>query len=555
MAPLGIADYVVFAFTLIASASVGVYYRFTGGKQKTTQEYMLGNKNQKVLPVAFSLMASFTSAILMYGLSAEIFYHSTQFSIVVIGYTLAIPVVGYVYLPVFFKLGNLSLYEYLEKRFGSVTRVATSLAFSVQMILYMAIVLYVPALTLEAVTGLPRTVSIVLVGMVCVFYSTIGGIKAVIITDLFQSLLMYSSIIAVIGIAVYEQGGVLNIWKIAEEYGRIDFGNFNIDPTVRHSWFSIIIGGTFTHFSLYAVNQTQMQRLLTMKDYKSAVAALWWSLPLMVMISLLTSFSGLAMFSKYYGCDPIKSGRISSGDQLMPLYAMDTMGSIPGLTGLFVAGIFSSALSSVSPILNSLAAITVEDYIKPFKAREMSDEYRVGCMKIMVLTYGSVCIVLAFLAKYFGSVYQGALTIFGVIGGPVSAVFTLGVLVPFVNQNGAVTGLLLGLAFTSVLGFGGPKPPIENLPTSTEACTVVTNRSSSNASGLPLGDFHHDDYMYLYRISYMYYIVLGFLVTLVVALIVSALFRGKNRDLNPDLFTPFVARRLKRRENEYNQSQ
>jgi sodium-coupled monocarboxylate transporter 8/12 len=154
----------------------------------------------------------------------------------------------------------------------------------------------------------------------------------------------------------------------------------------------------------------------------------------------------------------------------MPLYAMDTMGSIPGLTGLFVAGIFSSALSSVSPILNSLAAITVEDYIKvnrimrtmrhknliiiikiitleseflcrslshvqPFKAREMSDEYRVGCMKIMVLTYGSVCIVLAFLAKYFGSVYQGALTIFGVIGGPVSAVFTLGVLVPFVNQN------------------------------------------------------------------------------------------------------------------------
>lgn len=76
--------------------------------------------------------------------------------------------------------------QYLEKRFGRVTRVATSLAFSVQMILYMAIVLYVPALTLEAVTGLPRATSIVLVGFVCVFYSTIGGIKAVIFTDLFQ---------------------------------------------------------------------------------------------------------------------------------------------------------------------------------------------------------------------------------------------------------------------------------------------------------------------------------------------------------------------------------
>lgn len=76
--------------------------------------------------------------------------------------------------------------QYLEKRFGRVTRVVTSLAFCVQMILYMAIVLYVPALTLEAVTGLPRATSIVLVGFVCVFYSTIGGIKAVIFTDLFQ---------------------------------------------------------------------------------------------------------------------------------------------------------------------------------------------------------------------------------------------------------------------------------------------------------------------------------------------------------------------------------
>lgn len=82
--------------------------------------------------------------------------------------------------------------------------------------------------------------------------------------------------------------------------------SFKIDPTVRHSWFSIIIGTTFTHVSVYAVNQTQIQRFLTMKDYKTAVTALWWSVPLMVLISLLTSFSGLAMFSKYYGCDPIK---------------------------------------------------------------------------------------------------------------------------------------------------------------------------------------------------------------------------------------------------------
>ncbi|XP_001951358.1 putative sodium-dependent multivitamin transporter isoform X1 [Acyrthosiphon pisum] len=553
---LGVADYVVFGIMLIMSASIGVYYRFTGGKQKTTQEYMLGDKNQSVLPVAFSLMASFITAISMFGLSSEMYTRGTQFSVIIVAYIIATPIIGYVYLPVFFKLGNLSLYEYLELRFGRLTRVTTSLAFSIQMLFYMAIVLYVPALTLEAVTGLPQSASIVLVGLVCVFYSTMGGIKAVIITDLLQALLMYASVIAVVGVAWYETGGLSEILEISNRYGRINFGNFNIDPTVRHSWFSILIGGCFTQISLYAVNQTQIQRFLTMKDYKTAVTALWCSLPLVLVISLITSLSGLAMFSKYYNCDPIKSGRISSSDQLMPLYVLDTMGSIPGLTGLFIAGIFSSAMSSVSPILNSLAAITMEDYIKPFKKQEISDKKRVYLMKILVLVYGSVCIILSFLAKYMGSVLQTALTIFGVIGGPVLAVFTLGILLPYINQKGALTGLIVGLIFSFIIGFGGPKPPVENLPSYTNSCTIFNNSASSTQlpSSYYKGALHEDGYVYLYRISYLYYIVLGFLVTFVVAMIVSAIFRGKKRDHNPDLFTPCVANRLKRRDKGYEQS-
>lgn len=552
---LGIADYVVFGIMLSMSASIGVYYRFTGGKQKTTQEYMLGDKNQSILPVAFSLMASFITAISMFGLSSEVYSRGTQFSVVIISYILATPIIGYLYLPVFFKLGNLSLYQYLELRFGRLTRLTTSLAFSVQMIMYMAIVLYVPALTLEAVTGLPQSASIVLVGLVCVFYSTMGGIKAVIITDLLQALLMYASVIAVIGVALNEVGSLSEILKISYKYGRINFGNFNIDPTVRHSWFSITIGGIFTQVSLYAVNQTQVQRFLTMKDYKTAVTSLWCSLPLVVLISILTSLSGLAMFSKYYDCDPLKSGRISNNDQLMSLYVLDTMGSIPGLTGLFIAGIFSSAMSTVSPILNSLAAITMEDYIKPFKKQEISDKKRVYFMKMLVLVYGAVCITLSFLAKYMGAVLQSALTIFGVIGGPVMAVFTLGILLPYINQKGTLTGLIFGLTFSFILGFGGPKPPVENLPSFTNSCIVFNNSGSIHTSpsyykeALP-----KDGYVYLYRISYLYYIVLGFMVTFVVAMIVSAIFRGTSCVYNPDLFTPCVANRLKKRAKHLEQS-
>lgn len=128
----GIVDYIVFAIMLLMSASIGIYYRFTGGKQKTTQvifinllilfkififkiqflkEYMLGNKNQGIVPVAFSLMASFMSAITLFGVSAENYYHGTQFVAINLSYVLGTPIIAYVFLPVFFKLGNLSVYE------------------------------------------------------------------------------------------------------------------------------------------------------------------------------------------------------------------------------------------------------------------------------------------------------------------------------------------------------------------------------------------------------------------------------------------------------------
>lgn len=130
----GIVDFIVFGITLVMSASIGIYYRFTGGKQKTTQviylillvlnfpkkfykfnyflkEYMLGNKNQSIIPVAFSLMASFMSAISLFGVSAENYSRGTQFVVINVSYILGTPIIAYIFLPVFFKLGNLSVYE------------------------------------------------------------------------------------------------------------------------------------------------------------------------------------------------------------------------------------------------------------------------------------------------------------------------------------------------------------------------------------------------------------------------------------------------------------
>lgn len=155
------------------------------------QEYLLADGEMSAIPVAFSLMASFISAITILGVSSEVYTYGTQFLLINIAHILGTPIVCYVYLPVFYKLRVVSVYEYLEQRFGKATRLIASSAFLLQMILYMGIVVYAPAIALSAVTGLDKNVAVLSVGIVCTFYSTIGGMKAVLFTDVFQVTLSF----------------------------------------------------------------------------------------------------------------------------------------------------------------------------------------------------------------------------------------------------------------------------------------------------------------------------------------------------------------------------
>lgn len=327
-------DYTVLITILVISAAIGIYYRLSGGKQKTTQEYLMADQSMSVFTVAFSLMASFMSAISLLGVSNESYQFGMMFCAINLAYVLSTPFAAYGFLPVFYRMRTTSVYEYLERRFGHSMRLVASISFTVQMTLYMGIVLYAPALALEAVTGISHITAIFMIGLVCTFYSTLGGLKAVLITDVFQSLLMFAGIYCVIIVAAIKAGGLGPIWQAARETGRLDLTAVTLDPTVRHTWWSCVIGGMITYLSLYGVNQTQVQRLLSVKDLKSAQKSLWWTLPILHCLSLSTLFSGLAMYYYYRNCDPVLEGRIKTRDQLMPLFAIDTMGKRPSQGGI-----------------------------------------------------------------------------------------------------------------------------------------------------------------------------------------------------------------------------
>ncbi|KAF0289564.1 putative sodium-dependent multivitamin transporter [Amphibalanus amphitrite] len=581
------ADYVVCGMMLSISALIGVYFACTGGRQRSQAEYLLADRSMGALPVSFSLLASFMSAITLLGVSAENYTYGTQFVLINVSYVIATPIAAHCYLPVFYRLSEYSVYQvssttahcyllvfyrlseysvyqYLEYRFGTLTRMLCSLAFSLQMILYMGVVLYAPAIALSTVTGISLWLSVLLVGLVCTFYSTLGGMKAVLVTDVFQTLLMFAAIFAVIAVGCVTMGGPAEIWRVAEEGGRIEFFNISPDPTERHTVWSLGLGGVFIYLSLYAVNQAQVQRLLSVGSLRRAQLALWIQCPILTCLSLSTSFAGLVVYAHYHGCDPFATGKVKLPDQLLPRFVMDTMRDIPGLPGLFVAGIFSGSLSTVSSAVNSLAAVTVHDYVRLFPCwSQQPAEWELPLTKLLSLGYGLLCLAVSYVVSKVGaSVLTASLTIFGAVGGPLLGVFTLGMFSTGANQRGAVAGLLVGLAINLWIGFA-PKPPAATLPVTTDLCrndthvagvvlpayddvidgsSDVINATAALVEGAsPLTDDSGSEYFYLYRLSYMWISMVGFLVTCLVGLLVSLIGPRRSPPTPPGLLSPPVA--------------
>ena len=210
-----------------------------------------------ILPVAFSLMASFMSAITLLGVSAETYTYGASFVLINISYIIGTPISAYIFLPVFYRLKITSIYEYLEMRYSRSVRIMASSIFMVQMIFYMSIVLYAPALALSAVTNISKWTSIMVVGIVCTLYCTIGGIKEVLWTDVFQSLLMFLSMFLIILKGSFDVGGLGKVIEIAANNSRLEFFEqvclfICSKPSLTLSFptVSILIHVSDTHFGL-----------------------------------------------------------------------------------------------------------------------------------------------------------------------------------------------------------------------------------------------------------------------------------------------------------------
>ena len=258
----------------------------------------------------------------------------------------------------------------------------------------------------------------------------------------------------------------------------------SFDPRTRHTIWGLLIGGFFNQLASYAFNQTQIQRYMCIHSTRGAKQALLINAVGCGILVFLSSFVGVIIYAYYADCDPYTDKKIQAIDQILPYFVMEILSDKKGLPGIFLAGVFSSSLSTVSSGLNSLAAVIIEDYYKGLMGLELTDQQQGFIAKILSVILGVLVMVLTYVISHLGSLLNVTLSIFGVLEGPNMGVFILGFLCPQANCHGAFVGYITSIALQLWIFFGAQYTEKQRksfrLPLSIDNCTNMTNSISEN---------------------------------------------------------------------------
>uniref|UniRef100_A0A182U0H1 Sodium/solute symporter n=1 Tax=Anopheles melas TaxID=34690 RepID=A0A182U0H1_9DIPT len=343
--------------------------------------------------------------------------------------------------------------------------------------------------------------------------------------------------------------------QITSAYEQYPLSSFNLDPTARNTFWTLLIGGTFFWTSTNSINQNMMQRYLSLPSLGSARKALVLFLVGTTTLLAMCCYNGLLIFAMYHDCDPLSTGLAKAKDQLVPLLVMEVLGEYPGLAGLFVAGIFSAALSSLSTALNSLSAIVLEDFCKPFVSKPLTETQTRYIMRFTVLAFGALAVMMVIVVEKMGAVLQLSMSLGPVTLGPLFGLFLMGFFFPRINGSCAILGTTAGLVLMSYIvirsqiSIALKEIVFAEKPVTVEGCLyefTPKNGTLFEADSTP-GEKS------LHHVSFLYYTMIGSVVPTIVGYLASfVLPRSKTDDIDPLLLAPFLRRFYRARDTKAN---
>lgn len=305
----------------------------------------------------------------------------------------------------------------------------------------MGVVLFLPSIALNVVTGLDIFLCIGIMGVCSILYTMIGGIEAVVWTDAIQVIILLGgAIFAVIYISCSLPGGFYETIDIAIANNKFDIGMTNFDLKDATVW-TVLIAACFTHLTTYGTDQSMVQRYLTTSSMKEARKSLWTNAVLTIPATIIFFFIGTALYAYYKVYPENLSISIPNGDAIFPWYIFTQLPA--GIVGLLISGIFAAAMSTLSGSMNSAAtAFIVDIYSRFFHKTSQGSELRAARMATCII--GVISLSFAFLMATWNiaSLWDEFNKILGLILGSMGGLFMLGMLTKRANSTGAIIGII-----------------------------------------------------------------------------------------------------------------
>jgi sodium-coupled monocarboxylate transporter 8/12 len=471
----GLLDAGIISAYLLMLTLIGVYF---SARQKNLEEYFLASRTMSWLPIGMSLMAALNSGIDYVMQPSSIIIYGLIFTVSVLSWFFLYPWTAYITIPFYRRLNVLSAYEYLETRFDGKVRTLIALLFLAWRVGWMGTAIYVPCLVLSEISGgmFKPWQLVIVMGFVVTIYTMLGGIKAVIWTEVIQFCVMLTGLAIMVGVVIYQvPGGVAGIWHTAAEGGKTAF-TYHI-PGIENAglWqkiqmffaepktlIGLLIACVVGRMNTYTGDQIMIQRFQTSKSVKdsrqgfiiNAIGDSTWTIGL--------SFVGLGLYA-YFTQRSWPAELAAQPDHTVP-YFLRTMFPT-GVLGLVLAATLAASLSAIASAINSCTTVTMVDFYERLIQRrpkvppgEMRDTHRKGqrdvaLSRIITVVFGIIGIVIAANVSRIGNIIEIAQKVIQTYTGPMLGVYLLGMFTRRANATGALLGGILGTATGIFIAF------------------------------------------------------------------------------------------------------
>jgi SSS family solute:Na+ symporter len=453
---LGLLDWSVIGVYVLGMLSIGWYY---SRRTKTQEEYLLGGRQMRPIMVGVSLFASLFSCISYLAWPGEIIKYGPMILGALIAYPFIAWIIGWFIIPTIMRLRVTSAYEILEFRFGPGVRTLGSILFLTLRLLWMSVIVYaITDKVLVPLTGLPPQLSpavCVLLAFVTIIYTAMGGLRAVVITDVIQAAILFGAAIVTVVTITISLGGVQAWWPHSWPT-HWPAPSFGLDPGARVPCLLIIITTLTWYVCTSASDQIAIQRYLSTKDIKAARTVLFMSLVADVFVSLILSAVGLtlmAYFQTFPHLMPDNQTVLADGDKLFPQYII--VGLPVGLSGLVVAGLLACAMSALSAGINSTCSVLTVDILDRFRKRKKEgNTSRIGELKTVSYLIGAIVVAMSLGVNMVqGNLLEICYKVVNLLTVPLAGLFLLAMFVPWARTFGSLVGLVVGLVVVVLISY------------------------------------------------------------------------------------------------------